>query len=249
MTRRRHKKIVDPKEYAGLSVIDAVEKFMPDHRTVITRFGDGISEPGGRVEKKTKTTKYRRFPIAWGFPMDELGFSYWFIHIMQETLMPWDPIICCVSTYLPQARSFIHESFVKELKSSKYLVMLDSDVIPPPGSIEKLIEKKLPLVGGWYRKKGADNSPVVYDQDITLDSGIVKWKERKEPGKGLEKVDGAGAGFWVMRRDVAEAIGERPYDELRCGEDLEMCLKVREAGYNIYIDWDLKAEHRGVMSV
>ena len=81
------------------------------------------------------------------------------------------------------------------------------------------------------------------------DDGKASWQIRKERGEGLQEVDGAGAGFWVMSREVAEAIGSRPYDYLRCGEDLEMCLKVREAGYKMYIDWDLKAEHRGVFSI
>jgi hypothetical protein len=219
---------------------------------MVTRLGSSKSEKEHEVVAKVSTIKYRRFPIAWGIPMDELGYSYWFAKFLQQDLMPWDPLIYCLNTYLPEARSFIHETFVSMPDEVKYLVMLDSDVIPPEGAISKLVAYKKPLVGGWYCKKteeSKDRLPVVYDFDRIDENGVAKWKGRKEPGEGLERVDGAGAGFWVMRRDVAEAIGPRPYDMLRCGEDLEMCLKVKEAGFDIWIDWSLKAEHRGVFSV
>jgi hypothetical protein len=75
------------------------------------------------------------------------------------------------------------------------------------------------------------------------------WTARKEPGKGLEKVDGAGAGCWLMHRKVAEAIGAEPYDMLRGGEDLDLCLKVTQAGFDIHSDWDIACAHAGVMYV
>lgn len=249
-TKKRHEK--KPVNFSGLSVVEGMEKFMPNQRTVITRAGGGLSDTEPAVVHNTTQVRYRRFPVAWGVPADELGYSYWMMHFVQQPLMPWDPIIFCLNTYLPEARSFIHESFVKDLKGCDYLVMLDSDVIPPPGAIAKLLTYKMPLVGGWYRRKSEDiakRNPVVYDFDSIQDDGKAMWRMRSEPGEGIEKVDGAGAGFWVMRRDVAEAIGPRPYDYLRCGEDLEMCLKVKEAGFDIHIDWSMQAEHRGVLSI
>ena len=247
---KRHEK--KPIDLSKLSVPEAMEKFMPDRRKIITRLGKGKGDADGNVLNTTQNVRFRRFSIAWGVPMDELGYSYWFMHFVQQSIMPWDDIIICLNTYLPEARSFIHESFVKESKASKYLVMLDSDVIPPMGSIEKLITYKLPLVGGWYPKKSeieSERKPVVYDFVRIAEDGKAMWRIRNKIGEGIEEVDGAGAGFWVMNREVAEAIGPRPYDYLRCGEDLELCLKVREAGYKMYIDWNLKAEHRGVFSV
>lgn len=251
MSRNRHQKQADDTpEHSRL--VDAMTKYAPNQRIIVTRIGDSKSSVSGQEDTRTSVVKYRRFAVAWGVPMDELGYSYWMLHFVQQGIMPWDPVIMCLNTYLPQARSFIHESFVKMPDTVKYLVMLDSDVIPPVGAIEKLISYKKPLVGGWYPKKAedpAERKPVVYDFDHFDEGGTARWAMREAPGKGLERVDGAGAGCWVMRRDVAEAIGPRPYDMLRCGEDLEMCLKVKEAGFDIWIDWDLKAEHRGVFSI
>ena len=251
MSRNRHQKPSDDTpEHSRIA--DAFEKYMPGNRMVVRRLGTSRGQEDHTVDAQTSVIKYRRFPVAWGVPMDELGYSYWFSKVMTQHIMPWDPLIHCLNTYLPEARSFIHETFVNMPKEIKYLIMLDSDVIPPEGAISKLLTYKKPMVGGWYPKKSEnpeERKPVVYDFDRINEDGRAMWRIRQEPGSGLERVDGAGAGFWVMRRDVAEAIGPRPYDMLRCGEDLEMCLKVREAGFDIYIDWDLKAEHRGVFSI
>jgi hypothetical protein len=64
--------------------------------------------------------------------------------------------------------------------------------------------------------------------------------------EGLEKVDVAGAGCWLMHRSVAEAIGRRPYDMNDGGEDLKLCQKVREAGFDLHIDWSVECLHVGV---
>ena len=248
--RNRHKD--KHKNLINKPVQEVLHQLVPGQRKFLIRLGQGKSQEEGTLVQRTQNVRFRRFPIAWGVPMDELGYSYWMIHLLQQPIMPWDPIITCLNTYLPEARSYIHQSFVNECKTSKFLVMLDSDVIPPANAITKCLDRKLPLVGGWYPKKSDDpkeRKPVVYNFSHLDENGTAKWNIREKPGEGLEEVDGAGAGFWVMRRDVAEAIGERPYDMLRCGEDLEMCLKVKEAGYNIYIDWSLKAEHRGVFSI
>ena len=104
------------------------------------------------------------------------------------------------------------------------------------------------MVGGWYRQKAEPYSPVVY-QDLGVDDDGILLKriyEEFEIGKGLEQVDAAGAGCWLMHRSVAEAIGDRPYDIEHGGEDLKLCLKVREAGFSIFIDWDRACAHIGV---
>jgi hypothetical protein len=90
---------------------------------------------------------------------------------------------------------------------------------------------------------------VVYDFALTNEKGFNEWSPRHEPGTGFEKVDGAGAGCWFMHRDVAVALGEEPYDMSEGGEDLTLCRKVTEAGFNIYIDWDMACAHIGVATV
>jgi len=238
--RDRHKK--QPVQLNNDDLMTAIEKNTPNSRSLVT------NRPDGQQVKVNIPVKIRRIPVAWGFPLDEIIFTKWFVNLMGLPIMPWDPIMTAQSTYLPDARNIIHSNFVNEEKVD-WLLMLDSDVCPPPNFLEKLMSHKLPIVGGWYRKKGGENPPVVYDYHGIGEDGKMQWQVRQTPGKGLEKVDGAGAGCWLLHRKVAEAVGEKPYDMLRGGEDLDFCMKVKKAGFDIYVDWDIACAHAGVSFV
>ena len=69
---------------------------------------------------------------------------------------------------------------------------------------------------------------------------------REKPGKGMEKVAGMGAGCWLMSRELAEALGNKPYSMEQGGEDLWISKKIMELGYEMWVDWDLACAHMGV---
>jgi len=50
----------------------------------------------------------------------------------------------------------------------------------------------------------------------------------------------------VMRRDAAEALGENPYDMNSGGEDMKLCLRLKELGIPIFVDWSIQCAHAGV---
>ena len=200
-----------------------LEGLVPGESRIVSR------SPSGQGIDETRLVKIRHKPVAWGFCLDEVLFSKWFIQFLRWPVMPWDTLITAQSTYLPDARNIVHRDFLSTGKS--HLVMLDSDVIPPPDFLGRLLAHKLPLVGGWYRKKADPYPPVVYDFDRIDEEGVYKYRIRDEPGQGLEAVDGAGAGCWLRTREVAEAVGEQPYDMLHGGEDLALCRKVHDAGF------------------
>ena len=205
------------------------------------------------AEEREAITMVRVTPICWGICFDEIVFARWVKHMMASVrMMPWDDMVVSSSTYLPDARNLVHKQFL-ETSKSEYLFMLDSDVLPPPGTIEKLLRhmqrrKDVRMVGGWYKIKQEPYNPVVYHDDGVDDRGIAQYAQYgvNEVGKGLEKVDAAGAGCWLMHRGVAEAIGKKPYHMAEGGEDLLLCRKVQEAGFDIFIDWDLACAHAGV---
>lgn len=187
-------------------------------------------------------------PVAWGVPMDEVLYGKWFVNFMMLPYMPWDTFISTQSTYLPDARNYIHQNFLQT--EAEYLVMLDSDVMPPPEFLDKLLAHKKPFVAGWYRRKGHPYNPVVYEKDNgDTDKGMMSFTPCKDAGSGLQVVDGVGAGCCLMHRDVAKALGERPYSMERGGEDLDICRKIRQAGYQIWVDWSVACAHTGVMFV
>lgn len=238
-----------PKPFAR--VADDVRKVVP--QAVTHSHFDG----GQATEQKTEL-HIRAEQIAIGLPMDELMFSKFFINFLGMNIMPWDAIITTQSTYLPDARNQIHNVYLDKGVGS-HLLMLDSDVLPPPFFIETLLKHDLPMVGGWYRKKekyGYKNEqgqvqvtqrPVVYDY-VGGEKGNL-FSQRLFPGSGLEKVGGAGAGAWLMRRDVAEKLGHSPYSMENGGEDLVLCRKLTELKIPMYVDWSLACAHTGVFFV
>lgn len=231
-----------------VKIANELKELVPDQ---INHF----SFDGGSAHEHKEYLKIRTQQIAVGLPMDELMFSQFLENLLGLHLMPWDNIIVTRSTYIPDARNRIHDIFIGQANGT-HLLMLDSDVLPPPSFIETLLRHDKPMVGGWYKKKekfGIKNAngevqiiqrPVVYDYSVD-DDGYI---QRIAPGTGLEKVGGAGAGAWLMRRDLAEALGKSPYGQ-DMGEDLVLCDKIRALGVDMYIDWSMACAHVGAFFV
>lgn len=192
--------------------------------------------------------RIRSIPICWGIPMDEVMFSKWMVNFLRLTQMPWDSYATTESTYLPSARNDIHNTFLRAT-DAPFLMMLDSDVLPPPNIIEILMAHEKHIVGGWYRNKNKraslNHHPIVYDFYSESETEL-NWIHREEPGVGLEQVDGMGAGCWLMSRELAEALGEDPYDMEKGTEDLVLCKKIIDLGYEMWVDWDVPCAHMGV---
>jgi hypothetical protein len=235
-----------------------VEWLVNETRDKIPHESEHSQLASGSVHEHKIALKLRTTPITWGIPMDEMMYSKFFNNFMHLNMMPWDSVITTESTYLPDARNYIHEIFVTKFKTD-FLFMLDSDVMPPPGVAENLIQHDLPIVGGVYHKKevfeiknldGVSrfvSRPVVYDW-VEEKDGKYWFSCRIEDGEGLEKVAGIGAGCLMIRRDLAERLGPRPYDMTAGGEDLVLCKKIMDLGVDLHVDWSIKCAHVGVGS-
>lgn len=189
-----------------------------------------------------KHVSYRAEPIFWGIPMDEVVYAKFFSQFLKYHTMPWDSYGTTESTYISSARNDIHRAFVED-SDCDYMMMLDSDILAPPEILETLLAHNKHIVGGWYKNKnyGDPPHPIVYDY---LESG--EFTKVLEPRKGLEKVAGMGAGCWLMTRELAEALGPKPYSMAGGGEDLELCKKIHDLGYDIWVDWEIPVAHLGV---
>jgi len=208
-----------------------------------------------------KNLEIRTMPIVIGVPMDELMFSQFFSNIICLSIMPWDAFITTSDTFITEARNHIHDGFLERHKAP-FLFMVDSDVLPPPDTIERLLAHNLPVVSGVYHKKekfkvkdedgneGIIQRPVVYDYSrFDEDTQTFKFLSRFKDGVGLEKVDGVGAGCLMIRRDVCEKIGKSPYNLKNGGEDLSFCRKITGCGFPIYVDWSVSCGHVGTFWV
>lgn len=250
MARTANKKIFKPAQSqpAWESIAEKIADKTPDKIQHSQFVG------GHMVDHKTEL-RIRTQQIAIGIPMDEVIFSQFFTNFQGIGMMPWDTVITTQSTYLPMARNQIHDKYL-ESGGGTHLLMLDSDVLPPPGVINSLMAHNKPIVGGWYVKKekfwvkDAQGNPLAIQRPVVYDNNEKgEFIHRMSPGNGLEKVGGAGAGIWLMSREVAEKLGKSPYDMEGGGEDLVLCNKIKALGYDLWIDWSLKCAHMGVFFV
>jgi hypothetical protein len=253
--RNRHAKVVTTPQTSPVwkEIAEKTAVAVPDEVFHSEYSGGKQTDMKGKLQIRTQR-------ISIGLPMDELMFSRFLANFLALSIMPWDDLITTQSTYLPDARNQIHNVFLEKAEGT-HLLMLDSDVLPPPNFITKMLMHNKPIVGGWYHKKEKfpvkDTSgkivtiqrPVIYDYVQTVND-VDNFRERTQPGAGLEKVDGMGAGCWLMRRDVAEALGKSPYSMANGGgEDLFICGKIKNLGFDMYVDWDAACAHMGVFFV
>ena len=241
MAKRKNKKKFAPAPNRYLELLkEDLKKEVPQERYV-----GKLSS--GEKEQLIQQFDIRSIPICWGIPLDELMYSQFLGGWMYLVRMPWDSVVTTMSTYLPDARNTIHKQFCEET-DAPYMMMLDSDVVPPPDLVGRLMAHEKHLVGGWYNNKpkdGADPHPVVYKFEEENDNQIL-FRPKLAPGTGLEKVDGMGAGCWLMSRELALALGPEPYSMDRAAEDLVLSRKVMKLGYEMWVDWDIHCMHLGV---
>lgn len=208
---------------------------------------------GGQLHKETQQLHIRTKPIVWGIPGDELMFFKFFSNFVRLGFMPWDTFATTESTYLPSARNDIHNAFLELDESWTHLMMLDSDVLPAPWTVQTLLGHNKDCVSGWYHKKGPQEVdgklkavPTVYGLGYEVRDGIPYYSRFNDAGEGLEKVGAIGAGCMMMSRKLAEDLGESPYHMNSGGEDMVICKKITDLGYDIWVDWSLACAHVGV---
>jgi len=96
--------------------------------------------------------------------------------------------------YITIARnSFVMQALeLFEKGEATHLFMLDDDVTPPDGFLQKLLSHNAPIVSGVYYTR--NNCPCVYN---FTEKNEMEWVW-KLPETGIVKVDGAGAGCLLI---------------------------------------------------
>jgi len=133
----------------------------------------------------------------------------------------------------------------------KYVFMLDCDVIPPRDALLRLMAWRLPFVAGLYHlKKGGWN---LYRLEGRKAVELSKDDVRRFEEGGLRpmQVDAAGLGLCLLDVRVLKRLPEPWFEwtldldseELGYSEDINFCLKLREAGFPVYADISVKAKH------
>ena len=159
------------------------------------------------------------------------------------------------------SRGAIFGAFVRS--QADVLVFIDDDVFWTPGSLIKLIDQPVDVVGGIYPKK---RDPLEWPFKIG-----IKDEYRVDPTTGLMEVMGLPGGFMKISRNCAEKMTEAyprqtvrstteytqfwpifdPYempDGNRLSEDFSFCQRWLDIGGQVWADFELEMGHIGYKS-
>lgn len=120
----------------------------------------------------------------------------------------------------------------------------------------KLLDREVDVVVPLILKRNPPYYPVAF-KDFREGEGYLPFALSELPGQGLVKVHSAGSGGMLIRRHVLDAIGiprDAPWDKrhwftygdgVHMNEDLVLCRRMTEAGFDIFLDVEVQFGHSG----
>lgn len=131
------------------------------------------------------------------------------------------------------------------------ILWIDSDIIFTPEDVIKAYESDYDVVTGAYTL--ASSEVVAYRKLFGPAFTMQEIKDMKEP----EKIFGAGMGFFCMKSGIFEKLSRpwfqsvpastvfkgKEYKFPIMGEDLSLCKRINDAGFEIWIDPSIKLIH------
>lgn len=110
-----------------------------------------------------------------------------------------------------------------------HVMFLDSDMLFPPDSLNKLLARNCDIVGAGYRRRSEPHDMM----------------PPHEPGAGLVEVPWLPAGCSLVRMHVFDECGIHPFQTVPLAngnllsEDQYFCVVARKKGYSVWLDRDL----------
>lgn len=176
----------------------------------------------------------------------------------------WMPV---VGQALDVGRNILVERFLKS--GMDFLLMHDSDATWNQGAVQRLVDRNLPVVTAVIFQRKIPTVPTIgiaagkspeghqmYGFTHTINRVLEKVERDGMPEDknellypkspdDLEEIDGAGAHFMLIRRDVVEAIRAPWYQNtsINAGEDFYFCRQVKAAGIKMYVDYSVFTGH------
>lgn len=164
-------------------------------------------------------------------------------------------------------RNLIADWFVNECKDATHILWMDSDTAPKDlFALERLLSHNKPVVAGvtpiYYQQGGSATNQATPDEA----AGTMVWNAMLNPnndggnGKAIKmeylpekpfKVSCFGGTTILVQRKVMEVLTPPYYYTMRdpktnritCGEDYYFARKVKEAGFDLWIDPSVECTH------
>lgn len=129
-------------------------------------------------------------------------------------------------------------------KQCDYVVMLDSDMIPPNDMLEKMFyhlenNEKIDMITGMAFKRTPPFQPCFYTKltyDINTYKPYLESPIEWQQGGGLMDIAGAGLACVMIKMSLFEKISLPYFFPLpNLGEDLTFCLKAKQEGKATFV--------------
>lgn len=148
------------------------------------------------------------------------------------------------------SRNTLVQLHLRDNPDTTHLLFIDSDVVPPPGLLERFLGLNADIVTAL--------TPIFFNKHVVWNvaaPGSNKWWPlcMRLPEEPFE-TEKCGGGAMLIKREVFESIGwpyfhteYQPADQhnkiIKTGEDVWFCQKAREKGYKIIADPQTQCEH------
>ena len=142
-------------------------------------------------------------------------------------------------------------NYVLQHPDIEYVLLLDTDVIPPKNIIQKLLKHKKNLAGGLVHAGFENKVPSVLKDGYLIKNGrmglsFYSWKEIKEMRKkrNLHKVYATSAACLLVHRKVFESGAKFRYTpSINVGEDVWFFSECNEKGFKFHVDVSQRITH------
>ncbi|MCK9369104.1 glycosyltransferase [Candidatus Dojkabacteria bacterium] len=131
-----------------------------------------------------------------------------------------------------------------------YLFSVDSDIILPNDSLNKLIGHDKDIVSGIYRQRKNEHILEIYDTNPF--GGVINKPYWQIKDKGLVEIAACGFGCVLIKSDVIKGIGYPQFvyksaidHKDTISEDIYFCGKARKLGYSVWVDSSILCSHIG----
>ena len=130
-------------------------------------------------------------------------------------------------------------------KQFTHILWLDDDHVFNPDLAVVLARHDVDMVSALYFGRCDRHLPVVYVQDQDSEDEF-RHHTLIEPPRSMCKVDAAGFGAMLMRRDVLDSFDYPWFTfENGAGEDFNFCVAARRAGREVWLDGSYSIGHIG----
>lgn len=139
-----------------------------------------------------------------------------------------------------------------ETSDAEWLFTMNDDHLYQPDTLLRLLAREVDVVTGLYVERVPPFAPVLFDHS---DARRHHRRRLLRPGEsGLIPIVACGDGCLLMRRHVLEAIPPpwwsfADVEPDGADHDMALCRRIRDAGFPIYADLDVRIGHIAALLV